>query len=175
MTSGWGQESAVSADEARRGRLPPWRWQWGGSDLGGVAVEQSGVARGSAGPRLAGWALLEPQVLQDPLDHLRILDAGDDPHPSAAALALLDLDREHPLQALRPAHPCRRRRPTLLGSSPALARLIPGFIAAPRHDLPVCADRGPGKARMPGVQAPERKDYYGCNAGVIASARRAAA
>ena len=134
MTSGWGQESAVSADEARRGRLPPWRWQWGGSDLGGVAVEQSGVARGSAGPRLAGWALLEPQVLQDPLDHLRILDAGDDPHPSAAALALLDLDREHPLQALRPAHPCRRRRPTLLGSSPALARLIAGFIAAPRHD-----------------------------------------
>ena len=57
MASGLGQERAVSGDEARRGRRPPWRWQWGGSDLGGVAVEQSGVARGSAGPRLAGWAL----------------------------------------------------------------------------------------------------------------------
>jgi hypothetical protein len=31
-------------------------------------------------------------VHQDLPDHPRVLDAGDDPHPTPAALALLDLD-----------------------------------------------------------------------------------
>ena len=41
---------------------------------------------------------------QDARDDGRVLDAGDDLQLAAAAGAPLDLDPEHPLQALRTAH-----------------------------------------------------------------------
>jgi hypothetical protein len=41
-------------------------------------------------------------VIQDLPDHHRILDAGDDPDGPTAGLAGLNVDIEHPLQALRP-------------------------------------------------------------------------
>ena len=37
-------------------------------------------------------------------DDVRIFDAGDDLHGSAAGLASLDIDVEHALEALRPGH-----------------------------------------------------------------------
>ena len=37
-------------------------------------------------------------------DDVRALNAGDDPHRSAAGRARLDIDAEHPLQALRLSH-----------------------------------------------------------------------
>jgi hypothetical protein len=59
-------------------------------------------------PAPAAAAAAGPKVTQNLLDHLGILGAGNDPRLSAAVIAPLDVDREHPLQALRPAH---RRRP----------------------------------------------------------------
>ncbi len=41
---------------------------------------------------------------EDLLDHQRILDAGDDPDGATAGSAGLDVDVEHPLQALSPGH-----------------------------------------------------------------------
>ena len=46
------------------------------------------------------------EVSEDLLDRRRIFDADDDPNGAAADCAGLDVDPEHPLQALRP-----RRRP----------------------------------------------------------------
>jgi len=42
------------------------------------------------------------EVLKNPRDHRRILDAGDDPQLPAVASADLGVDGEHPLEALRP-------------------------------------------------------------------------
>jgi len=44
------------------------------------------------------------EVSEDRLDHHRIFDARDDAHRAAAARAGLDVDAEHALQALCPAH-----------------------------------------------------------------------
>jgi len=44
------------------------------------------------------------EVREDRLDHRRIFDARDDAHRAAAARAGLDVDAEHALQTLRPAH-----------------------------------------------------------------------
>lgn len=46
------------------------------------------------------------QVRQYLLDHQRIFDASDDVHAAAADTTRFDVDIEHPLQALRPAHWC---------------------------------------------------------------------
>ena len=50
-------------------------------------------------------------MIEDPLDDLRLLDAGDHFEPPAAARALLDLNPEHSLEAPRPRqrHVLRRR------------------------------------------------------------------
>ncbi len=96
-----------------------------------------------------------------------ILDGGDDPHPRAAALALFNVDCEHPLQALRPAHPHRwdRAAPLALGASlPALAcfiPVIPGFIPGARHDL--CAPAMVGSEDT--VKACEVHPGSGCQGG----------
>jgi len=42
------------------------------------------------------------EVLEDPFNDGWRLDAGDDPEPAAALPAGLDVDGEHPLEALRP-------------------------------------------------------------------------
>jgi hypothetical protein len=44
------------------------------------------------------------EVSEGRLDHHRIFDARDDAHRAAAARAGLDVDTEHALQALCPAH-----------------------------------------------------------------------
>ncbi len=46
------------------------------------------------------------QVRQYLLDHLRIFDARDDFHAATADTTRFDVDVEHPLQTLRPAHRC---------------------------------------------------------------------
>jgi hypothetical protein len=45
-----------------------------------------------------------PQGREDLRDELRLLNAGDDLEPTAAARTALDLNAEHALQAPRPAH-----------------------------------------------------------------------
>jgi hypothetical protein len=55
--------------------------------------------RGIDGPGITA------KVRENPLDHRRLLDAGDDAQPAAALPAGLDVDGEHPLEALRPGHP----------------------------------------------------------------------
>ena len=57
---------------------------------------------------------LPMQVMQNLADHHRILDAGDDPRCSAAAIAVLNIDSEHPFEPLCPARapgalPCPAR------------------------------------------------------------------
>ena len=42
------------------------------------------------------------EVLENPLYHRRILDAGDDPQPPAAAPADLNINGKDSLEALRP-------------------------------------------------------------------------
>jgi hypothetical protein len=42
------------------------------------------------------------QVLKNPLNDLRVLDAGDHPQSPAAAPAYLDIDGKDALEALRP-------------------------------------------------------------------------
>src|SRR5690554_4742115 len=44
------------------------------------------------------------EVLENPLNHGRILDAGDHPQLPAATSANLYVDGEHALEALRPGH-----------------------------------------------------------------------
>jgi hypothetical protein len=44
------------------------------------------------------------EIFQNPLDDCGILDADDDAQPTAALAAGLDVDGEHPLEALRPGH-----------------------------------------------------------------------
>ena len=46
--------------------------------------------------------MLPVEVVEDPLDHRRVLDAGDDPDLSTTGRTGLDVDVEDPLQALRP-------------------------------------------------------------------------
>ena len=53
---------------------------------------------------------LTAEVLENPLDHRRILEAGDHPQPTTAAPAHCDVDGKHALEALRP-----RQRPLPLG------------------------------------------------------------
>jgi SAM-dependent methyltransferase len=58
-------------------------------------------------------------------DHNRILDTGDDPYRPAAGLTGLDVDPEHALEALRPAHgspACSRRS---FSTSSDASRLAP--------------------------------------------------
>lgn len=71
------------------------------------------------------------EVLKNPLDHRRILDAGDDPQPPAAAPAELDVDGEHPLEALRPG-----QSPLSVGGQWLAARLslVGGGGASAGHD-----------------------------------------
>jgi len=52
--------------------------------------------------RRIGGLGVPAEVLENPLDHRLILNAGDHAQPPAAAPASLDLDGEHPLEALRP-------------------------------------------------------------------------
>ena len=44
------------------------------------------------------------EVLENPFNDRRRLDAGDDTQAAAALAAGLDVDGEHPLEALRPGH-----------------------------------------------------------------------
>ena len=48
---------------------------------------------------------LPAKVLENPLDDRRRFDAGDDAQPAAALAAGLNVDGEHPLEALGPGHP----------------------------------------------------------------------
>ena len=48
---------------------------------------------------------LPAKVLENPLDHRRFLDAGDDAQPAAASPADLDVYRKYALEALGPGHP----------------------------------------------------------------------
>jgi hypothetical protein len=43
-------------------------------------------------------------VIQDPIDHRRVFDAGDHLNGAAAVRAGFDVYLENPLEALRPAH-----------------------------------------------------------------------
>ena len=94
------------------------------------SVEQAQAVRRASGPCLGGCPVLQPQVGQDLLDDLRVLDGGDDLHPPTAVLALLNVDREHVLQTPRPVHPHRRGRPAHCGTLGLRDALI-----TPRHDL----------------------------------------
>ena len=61
--------------------------------------------RARRGELLAGClATVQPQVLEDAADDLRVFDAGDDLHRPAAAFTGLDLDTEDAFEALRPSH-----------------------------------------------------------------------
>jgi hypothetical protein len=51
--------------------------------------------------RFTGGRGAKAQVLQNLLDDLCILDAGNDPHRTGAVLALPDLDPKDALQSLR--------------------------------------------------------------------------
>jgi hypothetical protein len=62
------------------------------------------LARGQ--PRCAHRARFAGEVHKDRLDHHRVFDARDDAHRAAARCPGLDVDAEHALQALCPAH-CR--------------------------------------------------------------------
>jgi hypothetical protein len=55
-------------------------------------------------PRGFGLSRLRIQVCEDLLDDVGILDAGDDPHRPTAGRKGLDIDPEHPLEALRRGH-----------------------------------------------------------------------
>jgi len=44
------------------------------------------------------------KMRQNPPDDRRVLDAGNDLHRPAAALASLDIDAKHALESLRPGH-----------------------------------------------------------------------
>jgi hypothetical protein len=70
------------------------------------------------------------QVLKNSADDLRVFDAGDDLHRSAAVLATLNLDAEDAFESLCPAH---RHVP---GHRPALTLCLRATAAAlARHDL----------------------------------------
>ncbi len=59
--------------------------------------------------RQTGGLWIQPfsaQVRQYLLNHQRVFDAGGDFHAAAADAAGFDVDSEHPLQTLRPAHRC---------------------------------------------------------------------
>ena len=47
---------------------------------------------------------LPAKVLENPLDHRRFLDAGDDAQPAAASPVDLDVYRKYALEALGPGH-----------------------------------------------------------------------
>ena len=65
---------------------------------------------------------LPAKVLENPLDHRRFLDAGDDAQPAAASPAGLDVDGEYALEALGPGHPrCRSMAAASLRSATARA------------------------------------------------------
>ena len=90
-------------------------------------------------PRTFGLSHLRIQVCEDLIDDVGILDAGDDPHRPAAGRAGLDVDPEHPLEALRPGH-----RGTAFGRRRLLRIRGPGVLTAPaplgrRHARPVLA------------------------------------
>ena len=74
------------------------------------------------------------EMVQNPLNHCGFLDAGNDAQAAAALLAGLDVNGEHPLEALCPAH-----RPLPIGGR-CLATLSDS--ACPGHNLcPVRARR----------------------------------
>ncbi len=78
-------------------------------------IERSGFLAGEQAHRrcpalgqragLVGVGLLL-QVIENPLDHHRVLDAGHDLHGPAAGRTGLDVNIENTFQALRPAHRC---------------------------------------------------------------------
>lgn len=49
--------------------------------------------------RIDGFGITA-EMVQNPLDHCGLLDAGDDMQVAAALLASLDVDGEYPLEAL---------------------------------------------------------------------------
>ena len=107
----------------RRSAVQPWVVFTGNSG----SVEQTRLGRRPASFRRGAFLI---EVGEDLLDHHRIVDAGDDPHRPAAFTAGLDVDIEHPLETLRPAHRCPS-----LGRGLLLARLggHPGMQREPGH------------------------------------------
>ena len=86
------------------------------------------------------------EVLKNPLNHGRILDAGNHPELPAATSANLYVDGEHALEALRPRHrPLSvagrwlAARPGLFGSSRPRPGHDPGPIRARRSEHAVIA------------------------------------
>jgi hypothetical protein len=67
-------------------------------------IEKHCPARRSSRQGFTGGRGVKAQVLQNLLDDLCILDAGNDPHRTGAVLALPDLDPKDALQSLRPTH-----------------------------------------------------------------------
>ena len=65
-----------------------------------------------------------PKMRENALDERRLLDAGNDGKPPAAPLATLDVDGQHPLEPLHPAHRDVLRR-RWLGSFSAAPTLPP--------------------------------------------------
>ncbi len=71
--------------------------------IAGVSVEQTRLRQRPSFWQSGAfwWNVLLVQVSEDFLDHRRILDAGNDPDGATAGSAGLDVDVEHPFQALR--------------------------------------------------------------------------
>ena len=93
-----------------------------------VSAKQVGRRRPTFWPQTR-WnrGVLSLQMGENLLNDHRVVDAGDDPHRPAAFPAGLDIDIEHPLETLRPAHRCPS-----LGGSLFLARLGRfGFVPPP--------------------------------------------
>lgn len=97
----------------------------------------------------------QPQVREDPDNHGRLFDGGDDLQPTAAVRAMLNVEVEDAFQQTRPAH-ARRSLPVRLGG-------LSGLLDPPRHDRrtqsgmrgehPVEADQVQPRARHQGDQA----------------------
>ncbi len=69
-----------------------------------------GRCPGAANTRLAREIIACVAMLEDPGDERRVGDRGDDTNCSATARTMAQVDREHPAQALHPAHRGRGRR-----------------------------------------------------------------
>jgi hypothetical protein len=84
------------------------------------------------------------EMLENPLNDRRRLDAGDDTLAAAALAAGLGVDGEHPLGELRPAH-----RPIPIGDR-CLAALVGSGGAGPGHDSDPIGARRCKHAMVPG-------------------------
>jgi hypothetical protein len=86
-------------------RLPMnFRGSRAAGDTASLEQAQLGRRSGSGQYRAFHRLFAALQVIQDSPDYRGILDACHDPYRPTAAGTLLDVDPEHPLQALRPAH-----------------------------------------------------------------------